>query len=369
MYVTHVIASLDISNGGTSKCVGDIALAQAKSGAKVCVFTSISQQSYLSGFEHENLRLVCVKHKDFRKKLKEYIGGNNTDVLHGHGLWQLPVHYMARSARMLNIPYVMTPHGMLEPWALEQSRLKKKIALRLYQRRDLQSANMLHATAQMEAEQFLRLGFSNPVAVIPNGIDLSEFPLKETCGRQSVDGKKQLLFLSRIHPKKGIEVLIDAWAAIRPDLKARWCVKIAGNGDEGYVTKLNRKISSLGLDDQIEIVGPKFGEEKREMYWDADLFVLPTYSENFGVVVAEALAYGVPVITTKGAPWGDLQAFNCGWWIDLGVEPLRECLERALVTPTDVTQRMGRNGRNLIIEKYSIEKVSRELLDICSNIK
>ncbi len=118
--------------------------------------------------------------------------------------------------------------------------------------------------------------------------------------------QKTLLFLSRIHHKKGIELLLEAWQRIGKQLRSNWKINIAGNGESNYINNINQLITKKNLVGEIEIIGPKFGEDKIRTYRQADLFVLPTYSENFGIVVAEALAYGIPVITTKGTPWEEL---------------------------------------------------------------
>lgn len=248
---------------------------------------------------------------------------------------------------------------MLEPWALNARKWKKKLALAMYQRNDLINAFCIHATAQMEAENIRKLGFKNPIAVIPNGIDVNEFTIKTGMSKKR---KKTLLFLSRIHPKKGIENLIEAWRQTDKALLQNWQVEIAGTGDENYITSLQRLIFTNGLSDKIKIIGPQFGSAKLEVYHRADLFVLPTYSENFGIVVAEALACGIPVITTKGTPWEELNTLNAGSWIDIGVQPLVKALQEILHLNEEQLIQMGKNGRKLVEEKYSIEAVASEML-------
>ncbi len=152
--------------------------------------------------------------------------------------------------------------------------------------------------------------------------------------------------------------MIDAWEGADDSIKADWEIEIAGNGDTSYVEMLEKLIFSKGLQDQIKIVGPKFGHDKISAYHSADLFVLPTYSENFGIVIAEALACGIPVITTKGTPWQELEEYNAGKWIDVGVDFLRNALEETLIQGNVALIEMGRNGRKLIEEKYSIESVA-----------
>jgi len=361
MKIIHTITSIDISQGGPSKSVSDLAFNQALLDQNVTVFTTASNNPYLKESPHSNLNLHFVKKNTFKTDLKRFLNISKFDILHGHGIWQMPVHHMAQLARMKNIPYIITPRGMLEPWPLNAKRWKKKLALTLYQRHDLAKATCIHATAQMEVENIRKLGFKNPIAVIPNGLDINEFPVKP---KPITKEKHTLLFLSRIHPKKGIELLIDAWQQLDNTLRQYWQVKIAGNGEEGYIASLEKLIKERGLNEEIKFIGPQFGEAKLAAYHGADLFVLPTHSENFGVVVAEALACDVPVITTKGAPWEELNTCNAGWWIDIGVQPLVEALQEALQLSEEQRIQMGQNGRKLVEEKYSIESVSKQMIQL-----
>lgn len=354
MKVNQVISNIDKNSGGTSTYVQGLSKFLSKRNLNLTISTRTTK--YPLNFENE-IKLNFFDDKktklNFKKKL-------NFDIFHINGLWELFVHKMVLLAKKEKIPYIVSPHGMLEQWSLNQGKFKKKIALFLYQRRDLSESDCIHVTAVSEMESVRRLGLMNPIAIIPNGIDISNFPKGM---HKSTGDKKTLLFLSRIHPKKGIESLIEAWAELNHPKKANWQIKIVGNGTNAYIRNLKNMILAKNLLDSVIILPPIFDTEKKiEVFRKADVFVLPTFSENFGIVIAEALASYTPVITTKGTPWEDLISKNCGWWIDTGVTPLRNTLLEVLNTDIEVLNLMGENGRKLIEEEYSIEVIAGKTL-------
>lgn len=177
-------------------------------------------------------------------------------------------------------------------------------------------------------------------------------------GRIPPDQPRVALFLSRVHPKKGLLELVRAWAQAAPQ---GWRLRIAGPDEGGHWAEVARELERLGLGAAVEYLGPVVGEAKAVLYRQADLFVLPTFSENFGLVVAEALTYGVPVITTRGAPWADLETYGCGWWIDTGVAPLVAALRQALALSDAERQAMGARGRDYV-QRYDWDRIAAETL-------
>lgn len=358
MNVCHVVSSIDKNSGGTTEYLRLLTAELTKFIHNIIVTTQT-----LNPIDFDvNVQVYLCERKipkfSFSLELKELLHKLECNLYHGNGLWQVPVHQMSKIALKKKVPYIISTHGMLEPWSLTQGKLKKQIALKLFQYNDLAKAACIHATAPMEVENIRKLGFKNPIAMIPNGVQIEEFP-KELPTKDN--HPKKILFLSRIHPKKGIENLIQAWKALKPELKEGWVIEIVGNGDLVYINELKNKIRQETLDTIVQIKKPVFGKEKIELFSGASLFVLPTFSENFGIVIAEALASYTPVITTKGAPWEDLELTNSGWWIDIGVEPLKLALEEALQTSSEKLMEMGANGRKLIEKKYSMEAVANKM--------
>lgn len=364
MKITHCIASIDETTGGPARsstylvnellrknAINTINLFSLKSNNPVALSPLNKEKGSFQFFSSTIL--------DYSTKLSEALKKEKVDLFHGHGIWNLPIHQMAHEAKNRNIPYLISIRGMLEPWSMGQSKWKKKLAMVLYQHDDLLKAACLHATAQMEVESIRNLGYTNPIANIPNGIDLSEYPLKNYPLSKE---KKKILFLSRIHPKKGIEYLINVWEKMDKKIRNNWEIDIAGNGDTDYIKRLSNLIKEKSLQNEIKIIGSKFGTEKTGTYHSADLFVLPTHSENFGIVIAEALACGVPVITTKGTPWEELESHNAGKWIDIGENSLKLALEDLMSKTDEERQLMGENGRKLIEKNYSIESVANKML-------
>ncbi len=364
MNILHFVSSIDKSTGGPARSITSAVQAFIDfSGYGSCIYTGLSEYPEMDLLlnPNETVKMFKTGLLGRFKQIEMPFSKKDYQILHGHGMWDIPIHQMCVSARRNRIAYVISPHGMLEPWALEQAKIKKKIALFLYQFSDLKNAYCIHATSDLEAKNIRNMGLDNPIAIIPNGINLSSIKLNYTSLNTN---KRKLLFLSRIHHKKGIENLLLAWKKLPEQIKQNWTLEIVGEGEINYMKTLKSRIEELGIQNNVVIIGPLYDDKKNTAYQSADLFVLPTFSENFGMVVAEAMSYGLPVITTKGAPWEELQSHNAGWWIDIGVEPLTSALIEAMATPKSTLIEMGKNGRKLIEDKYSIESVAKQMTEL-----
>lgn len=349
MKVLHVISGIDRKGGGPSRSSQGLIAALCEAGVDAWIYSFDGAEPWISGVRaYKPQDGVALAREDLRK----------FEIVHIHGIWDRLLHEIAALCRAAKVPYVVAPRGMLEPWSLKQKWLKKRVARFLYQDRDLKKAAALHATADSERDQFVKLGFKQYCIISPNGVNLPKEKVEKVGGV----GQRRALFVSRMHPKKGVMELVEAWAKVSSELVVQgfefnWVCELvytkSGTEELAYEDKVKARVNELGLSDQFIFTGPLDDEKKWEAYARADLFILPTYSENFGIVVAEALWAGVPVITTKGTPWSDLVSNNCGWWIDTGVEALTECLRSALNTPTSTLAQMGAAGHNLVERKYS----------------
>lgn len=278
------------------------------------------------------------------------------DIVHDHGLWLPSNHAAARAAWRSGVPLVISPRGMLGPWALAHRRWKKRVAWVLYQRRDLSSTAAVHATSAAEAEAARAAGIHVPIAVIPNGVDIP----KALPPRHYRDIRRAL-FLSRLHPVKGLPMLIEAWARIRP---AGWELVLAGPDEDGHRAEIEALIDETGLFGEISFLGPVSDDDKWALYRTANLFVLPTHSENFGLVIAEALAAGVPVLTTTGAPWRVLETEQCGWWTVPTVDAIAGALAAATELAPEALNVMGKRGHALVERDYSWTRVAVQMKEL-----
>lgn len=242
---------------------------------------------------------------------------------HIHGIWT-PFEYQAfKEARRRSAHIAISPHGALEAWAFYHKHAKKRIAWWLYQKRILQAADLLVVNSAQELHRLRELGLKPPIAMIANGVDLEGFSSVDENGQER---ERIVLFFSRIDPKKGVPDLIKAWTALQH--KNGYRLHIHGHGEAAYVATLKQQIAASGLKD-ISLLPPVFGAARWEVFRKASIYVLPSYSENFGITVAEALMAGLPVITTKATPWGELGEIGLGWIIDNDVRQIRDALGTA----------------------------------------
>lgn len=368
MRVIHTVTTTQASYGGPSRSVPFLCEALTDQGASVRLVTTVPKSEgggrspilpadpveVCSAGVQNGVRRIIWRPFSFYNTLQNQAQSAHPDILHDHGIW-LPTHgTVALAARRLDVPLVVSIRGMLTSWALQHNRWRKQFAWMAYQKAALRQASLFHVTSEEEVEALRDLGFDQPAAMIPNGVQLPE---QQSADSSSV-GPRRALFLSRLHPKKGLPMLIEAWARVRPK---DWELILVGPSEEGHRAELEEQVRSDGLDDEITFSGSVSDKEKWAVYRSADLFVLPTHSENFGIVVAEALAAGIPVLTTTGTPWRELETHGCGWWVKPEVERITRALDDAVGCADEKRRAMGARGRRLVEEQYSWQGVARQM--------
>ena len=295
---------------------------------------------------------------DLRNALVQAARG--AEVVHAHGLWLMSNVYAGRVAEKCNRKLVVSPRGMLSQEALEFSAVRKKLFWQILQKRAYRSAFAWHATSEAEADDLRAFGIRAPIGIIPNGVDVPALPSPSAeLPARPFPRTRTLLFLSRLHPKKGLANLLKAWAQCVHAFPG-WALRIVGPDEEGHEAELKALVQQDSIAG-VTFAGPVYGDAKWKEYASADVFVLPTLNENFGVCVAEALGMGIPAIVTRGAPWGGLAANRCGWWVEAGPEALAEAIREALGLTDDQRQDMGARGRSWVLRDFGWPQIAEKM--------
>ena len=288
------------------------------------------------------------------------------ELCHSHGLW----HRANNVAGVLSkdMIHIVTLRGMLTEWAFNYNKWKKQLAWWTFQREILKRASCLHATSLEEAGEMHDMGLTNPIAVIPNGIDIPvHIPelsrdILESKWPQLRD-KKIMLFMSRIHKKKGLDMLAEIWGELAGQYKD-WQLVIAGSDKDNHWHNVEKILKESGAIDSTLYVGLLHGEVKDALLAACEFSILPTFSENFGVVIGESLAYAKPVLTTTGAPWEDIIEYDCGWWVEPKKDSVGEALVSALQTDEHRLRQMGLRGRTLVSEKNNWDSITDDIYSV-----
>ena len=275
------------------------------------------------------------------------------DVVHLTAVYSFPTIPTLLTCKMLGKPVVWSPRGALQRWE-GSTRLWGKALWEWVCRLAAPQQLLLHVTSEEEAVSSQKRIPQAEVAISPNGIEIPD-----QCVHLPGGEKMRLLYLGRLHPIKGIENLLIACQALNERLGIGWSLTIAGSGETRYIAKLRQVIKELALSEHVTMVGEVFGKTKEQLFQGADLVVVPSFSENFGIVAAEALARGVPVIIGKGAPWKRVEEIGCGLWVDNTPEILAEAIERTSKMPL---KEMGQKGRLWMRTEFAWEQRAQEML-------
>ncbi len=376
MRVLQVAPSLSLSWGGPAAVVSNLGQTLAKKGVATTVVTTRGTRGGvnpvdLAGVETRAFptgvlgKLWTGYSPALAKSLRKMVG--EFDVVHIHELWNHPHFAAYQAANRFRKPYIVSVHGNLGSWAMGHKGLRKRLYFAAIQRRMLNHASALHALTQEEKRQIDAQRLVPPVKVISNGIDLQEFqtfPPRDEFGNKYPQtlGKTVCLFLGRIHPIKGLDLLANAFAQVRQSHKAAFLV-IVGPDEMGYRARLEALVYELGVAKDILFTGPLVGRDKLAALIAADVFVLPSYSEGFSVTVLEAMAASLPVVVSRQCFFPEAARAGAG----LEVETNANALAGALAQLLDQPQRrreMGEQGRRLVTERYTWDRIVDQMLEL-----
>lgn len=313
-------------------------------------------------YNHADLFKISVPPKSLgvsfslRKYLTRKIVENRFSIIHSHGLWMMPNIYVGSASKISNAKLLISPHGSLAARSMSQSRFKKFIFWQFFQYKVLKDSFAFHATSEDEYLSIRRMGFKQPVFIIPAGVNIPS-------GNKPIEyaKRRKLLFLARVNPIKGIDFLLRAWGHLHIQFPS-WDLHVAGPDNSGYLAEMKILSRNLGLQ-RVFFEGPLYGEEKEKAFQSASVYVLPSHTENFGITVAESLAAGTPVITTKGTPWSLLPIKDAGWWINNDEHELVACLREVLSNTPEQLSLMGANGQRWMMEEFSWPSIAQQFVN------
>jgi len=376
--VAKLLASVSRTGGGVTEVARAIAhQLTASAAAEVQIFGlrdswTDSDASLWNPLAVRTCDVVGPRAFGYAPALHSLVQQARADIVHCHGLWMY-TSLVGRRNRGVRSPEVISPHGMLDAWALRNSRWKKQIAQLFFENVHLRGAACLHALGAQELAAIRAMGLRNPVCVIPNGIALPAHDADSLGDFKGVFGvarpQRVLLHLGRIHPKKGLTNLLEAWALVRKKRlpgAEEWTLAIAGwdAPASNYQAELRLQASELGLADSIVFPGPLFGPEKTAALGRADAFVLPSFSEGMPMTVLEAWAHRLPVIMTPQCNLPEGFQVEAALRVDPTITSLTDGLARMFSMSDTDRQRMGGAGRRLVEQRFSWDRAAEQLSSI-----
>lgn len=367
-------ASVSRRAGGLFWAVRSLSQSLLNSGCMPRVFSSTDNDTDkdIKAWAPVPVSTVCPKGPvafSFQPGLLSSLKNFNPDIVHCHGLWLYP-SLASKLFSCQKKPYVVSPHGMLDPWAVRNSVWKKKIVGVLFENSHLANASCLHALCDAEYHAIRDYGLSNPVTIIPNGVDLPELEKNIAAPEWHArlpDNAKVLFFLSRLHPKKGLANLLEAWSIVcetgLPNVH-QWHLVIAGWDQGGHQLELTEQAKRLGIADSIHFVNSQFDEAKEASFRRADAFVLPSFSEGLPMSVLEAWSYGLPVLMTRQCNLTEGYEANAAILTEPDIQSLCHGLKKLFIMTDLELNAMGSNGRDLVSRKFTWNKIGEQMMDV-----
>ena len=372
----EVVSHLDPKYGGLSSAVPALGrrIAQANDlDVSLAAFCAPGEQFHPSGYDSARLsywpasRKPWIEDRFHHRRLRTAFADQlrSADGVHIHGLWEQSTSVAADAARALKIPYILSAHGMLEPWALNNKRLKKLLYGRLIERANVAHAACLHALTRAEADQFIRFGARSPIAVIPNGVDIpaERNPSLFLNRYPAAQCKRIVLFLGRLHPKKGLNLLLEAWSALAPKHPDA-CLILAGPDSEGTQARLESLLAQHHLQNSVLFTGMLRDSLKWSALAAAEAFVLPSFSEGLSVSVLEAMGMGLPVIVTEPCNMPEVEQFQAGWQIQPDPAQLTDALTDLLSNTPRANSEIGARGAALVQSRYTWPTIARQMAEV-----
>jgi glycosyltransferase involved in cell wall biosynthesis len=362
--VMHTTTLINVNAGGVGAAVIGVAAAQHSLGLRVRVRCLDSRSAAelvrpTPDLEIETNRPLIRPPVAYSPRMESWSRSSDAErieILHQHSLWSGLSRVTRAWRKRWKKPTVIAAHGCLLEHSLARPSWKKRLALHLYERSNLHEASCLHATTEQEVESYRRFGCVQPIALIPNGVSdqwlESDGDPERFHNTHGIPRQRILLFLGRIHPVKGLPLLIQAMGSGRKRL-GDWHLVIAGPGEDRHRRVILDLIQRLDLGDRVSVIGALGGQAKRDAFSAADLFVLPSHSESFGITIAEALAVGVPVITTRATPWQIVADQRCGWWVEVHSEALLSAMNEADRLDPQELAMMGSRGKPLVRDRFT----------------
>jgi glycosyltransferase involved in cell wall biosynthesis len=384
--VLHVIPSVAPKDGGPSVAIPLICRGLQQKGIDVDVATTVgAEEAELLNcdlsrpLDRDGVNYFCFRRQsEFYKvslPLSNWLSQHirDYDLVHIHALFSYSSYSAARLAAKSGVPYIVRPLGVLNRWGLQnRRRLLKRLSIRFIEKRIIQRSAALHFTSQQERFEAEETFATNQSANIPIGVDLAPYLALPSSERfyerfPNARGRNIILFLSRLDQKKGLDLLLRAFAEVVRD-EPRPLLVIAGNGADDFVVELRRLATDLNIADDILWAGFLEGADKLSALKAASLFALPSYSENFGIALVEAMAAGLPsVMSDQVAIAVDATEYDAGLSVPCEVEPLASALRRLLGDP-QLRERLGANARRLVEDRFSLEAMSNSLLRLYESV-